>query len=141
MIAPAEGREEDADLFAEINVTPFVDVMLVLLVVFMMAAPLLVRGIPLELPKTAGHALGRPTSPIVVSLARDGSLYLQDQRLRLEELGARLAALRADRVEPIVYLRADRSVPYGDVADIMGQLSAEGFSHVSLLSRTEPSAR
>jgi biopolymer transport protein TolR len=141
MIAPAEGREEDADFFAEINVTPFVDVMLVLLVVFMVAAPLLVRGIPLELPKTAGRALGRPTSPVILSLARDGSLYLQDQRLRPEELPSRLAALHTGRPDPIVYLRADRNVPYGDVADIMGQLSAEGFSHVSLLSRTEPPAR
>ena len=142
MMTPIDDRGDDgANLFAEINVTPFVDVMLVLLVVFMVAAPLLVKGVPLELPKTTGHALGKPTSPIIISLTRDGALYLQDQRLSPAELDSRLSALPLDRPDPAVYLRADRGVPYGDVADIIGRLSARGFSHVSLLTRADPTEK
>ena len=139
MMVPGDESTDESGLFAEINVTPFVDVMLVLLVMFMVAAPLLVKGVPLELPRTAGRALGKPTAPVVLSLTRDGTLFLGDQRLRMEELDGRLSSLRANQADPMIYLRADRGVPYGDVADIIGRLSAGGFSHVSLLSRAETS--
>lgn len=134
MMIATDDRDEDGGLFAEINVTPFVDVMLVLLVVFMVAAPLLVNGVPLDLPKNAGRSLGKPASPLVISLTRDGTLYLAKERLALADLDGRLASLRTNTPDPIVYVRADRGVPYGDVTDIIGRLSARGFTHVSLLS-------
>ena len=133
----ADDRETDDALFAEINVTPFVDVMLVLLVVFMVAAPLLVKGVPLDLPRNAGRSLGKPTSPLIISLTRDGTLYLQNERLLIGDLDGRLSTLHAGSPDAVVYLRADRGVPYGDVTDIIGRLSARGFTHVSLLSRSD----
>lgn len=137
MITSADEREDEGGLFAEINVTPFVDVMLVLLVVFMVAAPLLVKGVPLDLPKSAGRPLGKPASPLVISLTRDGTLYLDKERLTLADLDGRLDTLHASKSDPIVYVRADRGVPYGDVTDVIGRLSVHGFTRVSLLSLPE----
>jgi biopolymer transport protein TolR len=138
MMAPADDREDGNEpLFAEINVTPFVDVMLVLLVVFMVAAPLLVKGIPLELPRNAGRTLGKPASPLVISLTRDGVLFVQDDRVAMPDLDGRLTRLHAEQPDAVVYVRADRGVPYGDVTDVLGRLSDHGLTHVSLLSRTE----
>ena len=137
------GADEDAmdgaGPFADINVTPLVDVMLVLLVVFMVAAPLMVQGVPIELPKSGGTSLGRPSRPVIVSLTRDGSLYLRDEKVPAAELAARLQAIRNNEGDTLVYVRADRGIPYGDVMDTIGRLGTGGFSHVSLLS--QPSAR
>ncbi len=123
----------DGRPFADINVTPLVDVMLVLLVVFMMAAPLMSQGVPIDLPKGTGTPIGRPAKPLVVSLARDGSVYLRDERLTLGDLAARLKAVRADEGDAVVYVRADRGVAYGDVMDVVGRVGEGGYERVSLL--------
>ena len=131
----------DGRPFADINVTPLVDVMLVLLVVFMMAAPLMVQGVPIDLPKGAGTPIGRPAKPLVVSLARDGGVYLRDERLTLGELAARLKAVRADEGEAVVYVRADRRVAYGEVMDVVGRVGEGGYERVSLLEKLDLAVR
>lgn len=131
----AEPEELDERPFAEINVTPLVDVMLVLLVIFMMAAPLMMQGVPVELPRSGGASLGSPARPLVVSLSRDGALHLRDETMSLGDLPARLKSLREAEGDAIVYVRADRSIAYGDVMDVIGRFGAGGFSRVSLLSQ------
>ena len=111
------------------------DVVLVLLVIFMMAAPLMLQGVPIELPKSGGASLGSPATPLIVSLSRDGALHLRNETMTLEVLTARLTSLRASEGDVIVYVRADRAVAYGDVVDVIGRLGAGGFSRVSLLSQ------
>lgn len=129
--------EDDLDErpFAEINITPLVDVVLVLLVIFMMAAPLMMQGVPIELPKTGGASLGSPATPLIASLSRNGTLHLGSETVSLDDLPARLQSLRASEGDVIVYVKADRAVAYGDVMDVIGRFGAGGFSRVSLLSQ------
>ncbi len=120
---------------AEINVTPFVDVMLVLLIIFMVAAPLLTVGVPVELPKTAAQALpSDPQEPLTVTLSADGTILIQNSEIARDELVNRLRAVAAERSDDRVYLRADGSVSYSDVAQIMGALNAGGFSSIGLVT-------
>jgi biopolymer transport protein TolR len=135
-----DDADDDRDgLVAEINVTPLVDVMLVLLIVFMVAAPLMVHGVPVELPKAGGTALGRPSRPLIVSLTRSGALYLRDEKIGDAEFADRLRALRASEGDTLAYVRADRGIPYGAVMDVIGRVGEGGFSRVSLL--TQPPVR
>lgn len=120
---------------AEINVTPFVDVMLVLLVIFMVAAPLLTVGVPVELPKTAANPL--PTEreePLTIALTADGRVLLQKEPVALETLVATLRAIAAEREDDRIYLRADGAVPYELVAQVMGALAAGGFTRIGLVT-------
>lgn len=120
---------------SEINVTPFVDVMLVLLIIFMVAAPLLTVGVPVELPKTAAQALPQETEePLTVSLTADGRILLQSTAIDRDDLVARLRAIALERSDDRVYLRADGSVPYEAVAQVMGALNAGGFSSIGLVT-------
>jgi biopolymer transport protein TolR len=120
---------------AEINVTPFVDVMLVLLIIFMVAAPLLTVGVPVELPKTAAQALPSETEePLTVTLSAEGTVLIQNTEIDREDLVQRLRAIAAERSDDRVYLRADGSVPYEQVAQIMGALNAGGFSSIGLVT-------
>jgi biopolymer transport protein TolR len=120
---------------AEINVTPFVDVMLVLLIIFMVAAPLLTVGVPVELPKTAAQALPSETEePLTVTLSAEGTVLIQNTEIEREDLVQRLRAIAAERSDDRVYLRADGSVPYEQVAQIMGALNAGGFSSIGLVT-------
>ncbi len=122
---------------AEINVTPFVDVMLVLLIIFMVAAPLLVVGVPVELPKTAASALpGEQEEPLTVTIAADGRVSIQTTEVPRAELLARLRAIAAERESPRVFLRADGAVPYSTVMEVMGALNGGGFANIGLV--TEP---
>ncbi|MBW4985008.1 protein TolR [Mameliella sp. CS4] len=128
-------RRSRAQPMAEINVTPFVDVMLVLLIIFMVAAPLLTVGVPVELPKTAAQALpSDPQEPLTVTLSADGKVLIQSTEITRDELVNRLRAIAAERSDDRVYLRADGSVPYSDVAQIMGALNAGGFSSIGLVT-------
>ncbi|PRY22656.1 cell division and transport-associated protein TolR [Aliiruegeria haliotis] len=122
---------------SEINVTPFVDVMLVLLIIFMVAAPLLTVGVPVELPKTAAQAL--PTEqeePLVVSLTADGRVVIMTTETPEAELVSRLRAVAAERADDKVFLRADGAIPYERVMQVMGALNSGGFSNIGLVTDT-----
>ena len=122
---------------SEINVTPFVDVMLVLLIIFMVAAPLLTVGVPIELPKTAANAL--PTEqeePLTITLTLDGKLLIQNTETPQAELLPKLIAISAERADNKVFLRADGGVPYARVAEVMGALNSGGFNSIGLVTDT-----
>ncbi len=120
---------------AEINVTPFVDVMLVLLIVFMVAAPLLTVGVPVELPKTAATPLPSDTEePLTVTLGADGGVTIQSTAVPFDDLVERLQGIATERADDRIYLRADGSVPYERVAQVMGALNAGGFSSIGLVT-------
>jgi biopolymer transport protein TolR len=126
---------------AEINVTPFVDVMLVLLIIFMVAAPLMVQGVPVELPKTSASKLGTVKKPMVVSLAADGNLFIRDEQVTRQTLVSRLMAIKSQEGgDGVVYVRADKKIAYGDVMEILGRVGESGFARVSLLSQPAPAA-
>lgn len=120
---------------SEINVTPFVDVMLVLLIIFMVAAPLLTVGVPVELPKTAANALPTDSEePLTVTITATGEVQIQTTVTPREELVGKLRAIAAERETDRVFLRADGSIPYENVMQIMGALNAGGFSNVGLVT-------
>jgi biopolymer transport protein TolR len=129
-----EAGEDRYAPLAEINVTPMVDVMLVLLVIFMVTAPLLTVGVPLELPKSAAAQLTEPTQPIVVSLNRDGEVFIGDERVPGDQFPARLAALSAEDPGRIVYVRSDRTNTYERLMDTLGVVNHAGFTKVSLIA-------
>ncbi|WP_438827093.1 protein TolR [Sphingomonas bacterium] len=121
---------------AEINVTPLVDVMLVLLIIFMVTAPLLVAGVPVNLPQSRAGALDQDKKPIQVSLDDQGRVFLDDERIALAALPDRLAARKAaaGTEPPQVFLRADRGLDYGKVMAVMGELSRAGLTKVALVT-------
>lgn len=120
---------------AEINVTPFVDVMLVLLIIFMVAAPLMVVGVPVELPKTAATTLpSDKEEPLTVTVTATGEVSIQTTVIAREDLIPRLRAVAAERNSDRVYLRADGAVPYENVMQVMGALNSGGFSNIGLVT-------
>jgi biopolymer transport protein TolR len=121
---------------AEINVTPLVDVMLVLLIIFMVTAPLLNAGVPVELPESRAKALAQETQMVTVSLDSEGTIYLDEAPLAPGELADRLAAVPrdADGKPPQVTLRADRALDYGRVMAVMGELNRSGFNAIQLVT-------
>ena len=119
---------------AEINVTPMVDVMLVLLVIFMITAPLLSVGVPLDLPKSRAAQLSEPKKPVIVSINREGEAFIGDERIGTEELEGRLTALAAEDPSRIVYVRSDRTNTYERLMDMLGLVNHAGFSKVSLIA-------
>ncbi|CUH43196.1 protein TolR [Ruegeria atlantica] len=130
-------RRGRAQPMAEINVTPFVDVMLVLLIIFMVAAPLLTVGVPVDLPKTAASALpGDNEEPLTVTMTAEGRIQIQTTDVAREELIGKLRAIAAERSSDRVFLRADGAIPYAQVMQVMGALNAGGFSNVGLVTDT-----
>lgn len=123
-----------SELRGEINVTPFIDVMLVLLIIFMVTAPMMMSQVPLKLPKTAAQPLPAPHAPVVVSLDGEGRLFLDREALDYPALVARLAALTRATPDLVVYVRGDRGLDYGRVMDLLGRLGAAGVTHLSLLA-------
>ena len=121
---------------AEINVTPFVDVMMVLLIIFMVAAPLLTVGVPVELPKTAASALAAENEeePLAITVLADGAVQIQTTDTPRSELINRLRGIAAERDSDRIYLRADGAVPYAQVMEIMGALNAAGFTNIGLVT-------
>ena len=119
---------------AEINVTPMVDVMLVLLVIFMVTAPLLTVGVPVQLPKTKAAAMTNPDEPLVVSVKKDGSVFLQETAIELDQLGPRLQAITANKPDTTIYVRADQDTNYGVFAQVLAELQASGFNKVGLVT-------
>ena len=123
---------------AEINITPFVDVMLVLLIIFMVAAPLLIQGVPVDLPSTSAAKLAQTRKPMVVTLAGDGNLYIRDEAVERGSLVGRLRQIRSSEGDTVVYVRADKKSAYGDVMEVLGRVGESGYARVSLLSKPTP---
>jgi biopolymer transport protein TolR len=128
---------------AEINVTPMVDVMLVLLIIFMVTAPLLVAGVPVDLPDSKAGALDQEQKPVQISLDPSGAIFVDETPVAPEQLGARLAQIAASSGEeggPRIFLRADRGLDYGRVMGVMGEINAAGLRKVALVSVSGGSA-
>jgi biopolymer transport protein TolR len=119
---------------AEINVTPFVDVMLVLLIVFMVTAPLLTVGVPVNLPKTRAPALGQDREPLSITIKRDGTIFLQKEPILENQLVDRLTAIAANGYDQRVFVRGDSQVNYGKVAEVTSLLAAAGFTRIALVT-------
>ena len=119
---------------AEINVTPLVDVMLVLLVVFMVAAPLLTVGVPVDLPQTDAPPITDPKEPLVISINNEGHIFIQDTDTATDSLVPRLQAITGENPDALVYVRADKSIDYGRVLEVMSLISAAGYRKVSLIA-------
>jgi biopolymer transport protein TolR len=123
-----------AAAFTDINVTPLVDVMLVLLVVFMVTAPLLSSGVPVDLPKSEAKTLSENEAPLVLTLTGDDKFYLQDTEFNQEQLVARLQAIVAEKKDTVIYVRGDKNVPYGKIMGMMGLVNKAGIEKVSLVT-------
>ncbi|MFK7867353.1 MAG: protein TolR [Alphaproteobacteria bacterium] len=119
---------------SEINVTPFVDVMLVLLIIFMVTAPLMTVGVPVDLPKTKAANMNEVTEPLVVSLRADGTIFVQETQIDLVGLAPRLLAIGQNNTELRIFIRADQALNYGQVMQIMGRITEAGFNKVALLA-------
>jgi biopolymer transport protein TolR len=130
--------EEDLAPMAEINVTPFVDVMLVLLIIFMVAAPLMIAGVPVNLPQSAAARQNPPQKPMVVTISPDQGLFIRDEQVERASLITRLGALRQAEGDAVAYVRADKSIPYGEVMAVLGEVAAAGYTRISLLSQPKP---
>jgi biopolymer transport protein ExbD len=129
-----EAGEDRYAPLAEINVTPMVDVMLVLLVIFMVTAPLLTVGVPLDLPKSRATTITEPKKPVIISLNREGEVFIGNERIAPDDLEARLTVLAAEDPNRIVYIRSDRTNTYAQLMDTLGEVNHAGFSKVSLVA-------
>ncbi len=119
---------------SEINVTPFVDVMLVLLIVFMVTAPLLTVGVPVDLPKTEARNISEPVEPLVVTVDARGDVYIQETPVELGVLVPRLVAITDNKPDTRIYIRGDRNLQYGRVMQVMSTINAAGFTRVALIA-------
>jgi biopolymer transport protein TolR len=125
-------RRNQRSLMTEINVTPFVDVMLVLLIVFMVAAPLLTVGIPVDLPQTQGEQLGNEVEPLSITIGGDGKIMLQEAEIALDDLQPKIHAIVLQDPEKRIILRANRDADYGTVAQVLDRIKKAGSRHVAL---------
>jgi biopolymer transport protein TolR len=131
-------------VMSEINVTPFVDVMLVLLIVFMVSAPLLTVGVPIDLPQSQAKALEQNNEPLTVSVKVDGQVYLQNDEIKLDDLVSKLSAIitaRGGNPNELIYVRGDRKVDYGTMMRVMGRISGAGYHRVALVTEVEQGAQ
>jgi biopolymer transport protein TolR len=129
---------------AEINVTPLVDVMLVLLIVFMVTAPLLTSGVNVDLPKANAAPLNQDSEPLTVSINAEGNIFLQDQAVQLDELVAKLQAIAQNQPDRRIFVRGDRGITYGRIMEVMSTITSGGFTKVALLAEqpaTPPAPR
>ncbi|MCR6644348.1 MAG: biopolymer transporter ExbD [Terricaulis sp.] len=135
------GRRKRGAQLSEINVTPFVDVMLVLLIVFMVTAPLLTVSIPIELPQTEAKQSAAETEPLAITVRPDGVIFLQETQVTLEELVPRLRAISREGYDRAIYIRGDTNVPYGMMAEVLANVSSGGFRKIQLVTDTRDGAR
>ncbi len=140
MQMPGESEDGEVRPMADINVTPLVDVMLVLLIVFMVAAPMMMVGVPVNLPRTSAARVAQPRPPVVLSIDAQGRTFIRQEEVDEAALTERLQALQAEDPEAPVYLRGDRGVPYGEVMRVMGRVTRAGITRVSLIAEAEPGA-
>jgi len=124
---------------AEINVTPFVDVMLVLLIIFMVAAPLLTVGVPVDLPKSEGSELKSESEPLTVTVDPQGKIFIQNAEIPLPDLQPKLSAITEARkgMDEAIFVRGDKSTNYGELMRVMGRIASAGYKHISLVTEIE----
>jgi biopolymer transport protein TolR len=137
-------RGRRAGIMSEINVTPFVDVMLVLLIIFMVSAPLLTVGVPIDLPKSQAKSLQQDNKPLTVSVKGSGQVYLQDSEIQIDDLIPKLKAIieaRGGNPDELIYVRGDRKVDYGTMMRVMGRISGAGYHKVALVTEVEQSGQ
>jgi len=137
-------RRRRRSVMSDINVTPFVDVMLVLLIVFMVSAPLLTVGVPLDLPQSQAKSLDQDREPLTISVNVKGEVYLQNSEVKLDDLVAKLKAItdaRGGGLDERVYVRGDKKVDYGTMMRVMGRLSAAGYHRVAMVTEVEQGGR
>jgi biopolymer transport protein TolR len=131
-------------VMSDINVTPFVDVMLVLLIVFMVSAPLLTVGVPLDLPQSQAKALQQNNEPLTVSVTSDGQVFLLKEQVQLDDLVPKLKAIidaRGGNLDELIYVRGDKKVDYGTMMRVMGRISGAGYHKVALITEVEQSGQ
>ena len=141
-IAAAGGRTQRRrrPVMSEINVTPFVDVMLVLLIVFMVSAPLLTVGVPIELPQSQAKALEQNNEPLTVSVNNQSQIFLQNDEIKLDDMLPKLKAIidaRGGTSDDLIYIRGDRTVGYGMMMRVMGRISGAGYHRIALVTEVE----
>ena len=129
-----KSERRSRNVMSEINVTPFVDVMLVLLIVFMVTAPMLTVGVPVNLPESEADSLPDDKEPLTVSINSKGEIFVQDTKVAFNELVAKLLAISKNRTDTRIYVRGDKTINYGRVLEVMGMLSGSGFTKVALIS-------
>ena len=127
-------RHSKKEPISEINVTPFVDVMLVLLIIFMVTAPLLTVGVQVDLPETSADTLPEETEPLTITINAKGEIFIQQTKIEYEKIIAKILAVSNNRTNTRIYVRGDKTINYGRVLEIMGMLSGSGFTKVALIS-------
>src|SRR6478735_1951818 len=130
-------RRQRKGPIADINMTPFIDVMLCLLIIFMVAAPLLTAGVPLDLPKSAANALNQDKDPLTISVDGKGDIYLQETKVTLDDIVPKLTSIAQQGYEERIFVRGDKAISYGQVMQVMGRISGAGFKKVALVSEQE----
>jgi biopolymer transport protein TolR len=135
MNAPRGGDGDELGPLAEINVTPLVDVMLVLLIIFMVTAPLMMVKLPIELPKVSAEDVGKPKEPLIVGVDAASQLFFGEQPVTKEEMATRLTEVLNTEPDRMVYVQADKTVPYGEVISLLGLVGQVGLSNVSLMAQ------
>ena len=128
------GHRRSYTPMSEINVTPFVDVMLVLLIVFMVTAPLLTVGVPVDLPKSQASPISEDTEPLVITVDRQGTIYIQETEVAFDNLVSRLNAITDRKPDTRIFVRGDREIAYGQIMRVMGRLNGAGFEKVALIT-------
>ena len=127
-------RSSSKEPISEINVTPFVDVMLVLLIIFMVTAPLLTVGVQVDLPETSADTLPEETEPLTLTINAKGEIFIQETKVEYEKIIAKIMAVSNNRTDTRIFVRGDKTINYGRVLEIMGMLSGSGFTKVALIS-------
>ena len=127
-------RSSKKEPISEINVTPFVDVMLVLLIIFMVTAPLLTVGVQVDLPETSADTLPEETEPLTLTINAKGEIFIQETKVEYEKIIAKIMAFSNNRTDTRIFVRGDKTINYGRVLEIMGMLSGSGFTKVALIS-------
>tara|TARA_B100001175_G_scaffold189334_1_gene160583 strand:- start:710 stop:1126 length:417 start_codon:yes stop_codon:yes gene_type:complete len=127
-------RRSEKEPISEINVTPFVDVMLVLLIIFMVTAPLLTVGVQVDLPETSADTLPEETEPLTLTINAKGEIFIQETKVEYEKIIAKILAVSNNRTDTRIFVRGDKNINYGRVLEIMGMLSGSGFTKVALIS-------
>jgi biopolymer transport protein TolR len=137
-------RRRRRAVMSEINVTPFVDVMLVLLIVFMVSAPLLTVGVPIDLPRSQAKALEQNNAPLAISVNQQGQIFLQNDEIKLDDLLTKLKAIidaRGGTSNDLIYIRGDKTVAYGTMMRVMGRISGAGYHRVALVTEVDQGAQ